>query len=399
MSKNVTKSVKKIKPVGIGQGISKLKNKVFTKKLKSPAPKPQLFHLPDTRTKVFFGIAFFILAALLVYVLQPYLSAIIIALIISALTHPVYKKLRSKLKWSPRLVTLLVITGIVVLSLIMILFLIKNIVSQAISVSNSITAYTDSGQVNKLASNIQNYLSNLNITINSETISQYIVQFLGQISSQLAALSIQIISKIFEIFIWITIFIAALIVMIPRMAYLSTLTLEISPLGKNITADYIEKTRLLLRGAVVGSFVISLTAATIMGLTFYLLGIDNALLFATLAFFLGFIPFLGTPIFTFGAAIIFALVGEYPQAAALVLLQVLVLNQLELVFRPITVPKKVRIHPSLMIISVFSGLATFGLLGLVFGPVILVLFITTVEIYRQNYGDKTTQAVRAKTTT
>jgi predicted PurR-regulated permease PerM len=49
-----------------------------------------------------------------------------------------------------------------------------------------------------------------------------------------------------------------------------------------------------------------------------------------------------------------------------------------------------------MIIAVFSGLATFGLLGLVFGPVILVLFISTVEIYRQNYGADKTKISTAK---
>ena len=376
--------------------LASLKNKVFGKKSKPNEPKKLFYELPDTRTKVFFGIVFLVLAGLLVYVLMPYLSALVLALLLAALTHPLYKKLRAKLKWSPRYVTLLVIAGLTVFGTALLLFLIKNIVVEAASLSNTISAYLDSGQINTLSDKIQKALNDINISVDSQSITQYIAQILGQISTQLAGFAIRIVSGIFELFIWITVFISALIVLIPRMADARKLALEISPLGKAITADYIEKTRLLLRGAVLGSFVISFTAATIMGLTFYAMGIPNALLFATLAFFLGFIPFLGTPIFTFGAAIIFFLLGDYPQAAALVLLQLLVLNQLELVFRPLTVPKKVRIHPGLMIIAVFSGLATFGLLGLVFGPVILVLFISTVEIYRQNYGAERTKISTAK---
>jgi predicted PurR-regulated permease PerM len=127
-----------------------------------------------------------------------------------------------------------------------------------------------------------------------------------------------------------------------------------------------------------------------MGITFWLLGVPNAMLFTVLAFFLGFIPYLGTTIFTFGAAIIFVILGYYDKAVIVLLLQLLILNQLDLVFRPISMPKKVRIHPALMIIAVLAGIASFGMIGIIFGPTILVLFISSVEIYQQNYGAKST---------
>lgn len=79
--------------------------------------------------------------------------------------------------------------------------------------------------------------------------------------------------------------------------------------------------------------------------------------------------------------------GDYTSAIIILLLQLLILNQLDLVFRPISMPKKVRIHPALMIIAVLAGIASFGMIGIIFGPTILVLFISSIQIYQQNYGN------------
>ncbi len=367
--------------------------------IKSPDTQKEVqYLLGDIRAKVFFGIAFFILAILLAITFMPYAGALILALLLAALLHPTYSRLQRKLKWSPRMITALIIAIFIILSSIIIFFIVRNLLTEAITLSNSINSYISTGEVNQLTTRLQDILKSLNINISSQDVSKYLVQFLQQFSSQLIGFVTVMVKNLFTFFVAISLFFAALIFLIPRMGTVKKIALEVSPLGRAITADYIEKTQLLLRGAVLGSFVISLTASTIMGITFYLLGIPNAILFATIAFFLGFIPYLGTAIFTFGAAIIFAVLGQYNQAIILILVQLLILNQLDLVFRPITVPKKVRIHPALMIIAVLSGLAAFGMLGLIFGPVILVLFISTVEIYRQNYGIKATPVESQKVT-
>jgi len=367
--------------------------KVIPKKspIKSPDTTKEVeYLLGDVRAKVFFGVAFFVLAILLAITFMPYAGALILALLLAAILHPTYSRLQRKLQWSPRMITSLIIVIFIALASLVVFFIIKNLLAEAIALSNSINTFIASGEVNQLTTRLQEILNSLNINISSQDVSKYIVQFLQQFSSQLVGSVTALIQNLFSFFVAVSLFFAALIFLIPRMGTIKKIALEVSPLGRAITASYIEKTQLLLRGTVLGSFAISLSASTIMGVTFYLLGIPNAILFATIAFFLGFIPYLGTAIFTFGAAIIFGVLGQYNQAVILILVQLLLLNQLDLVFRPITVPKKVRIHPALMIIAVLSGLAAFGMLGLIFGPVILVLFISTVEIYRQNYGVEAT---------
>lgn len=352
----------------------------------SPSAEKEVgYILEDMRAKIFFGVVFFALGVLLFITLRPYLSAVVLAILVAALIHPIFVRLQRKLKWSPRVITGLIITILVIITIALVFFIGRTIVQEAISLSSSINDYINSGQVVELQAKLQEALKLSGVE--SQDVGKFTTTVLQQVSGQLASFATSFIQNSFAFFVSVTIFLAGLVLLIPRMSNIKKMAVDISPLGPSITRDYIDKTRLLLRGAVVGSFFISLTASILMGITFWLLGVENAMLFTVLAFFLGFIPYLGTTIFTFGAAIIFTIMGDYTSAAIILLLQLLVLNQLDLVFRPISMPKKVRIHPALMIIAVLAGIASFGMIGIIFGPTILVLFISSVQIYQQNYGN------------
>lgn len=364
-------------------------NRIMPKRNKGIVPpeaeKEVGYILEDMRSKVFFGIVFFILGVLLFITLRPYLSAVVLAILVAALIHPIYVRMQRKLKWSPRIITGIIVAVLLLIVIGLVFFIGRTLVQEAISLSSSINEYINSGQVVELQNKIQESLK-LN-GVEGQDIGRFTTSILQQASGQLANFAAGFIQNSFAFFVSVTIFLAGLVLLIPRMSSIKKMAVDISPLGPTITRDYIDKTRLLLRGAVVGSFFISLTASTLMGITFWLLGVENAMLFTVLAFFLGFIPYLGTTIFTFGAAIIFALMGDYTSAIIILLLQLLILNQLDLVFRPISMPKKVRIHPALMIIAVLAGIASFGMIGIIFGPTILVLFISSIQIYQQNYGN------------
>lgn len=69
------------------------------------------------------------------------------------------------------------------------------------------------------------------------------------------------------------------------------------------------------------------------------------------------------------------------------------------VLRPKLIPKKARIEPVLLVLATFAGLFHFGLIGVVYGPVITVVLLTTLEFYsayrRTANTDKAAKAVTA----
>jgi predicted PurR-regulated permease PerM len=53
--------------------------------------------------------------------------------------------------------------------------------------------------------------------------------------------------------------------------------------------------------------------------------------------------------------------------------------------RPFLVPRDARLNPALMLLSVFAGIAMFGAWGIVIGPVLMILIVTTVDVYLAVY--------------
>jgi predicted PurR-regulated permease PerM len=51
--------------------------------------------------------------------------------------------------------------------------------------------------------------------------------------------------------------------------------------------------------------------------------------------------------------------------------------------RPHLVPKDARLNSALTILSVFAGVTMFGFLGVIIGPVIMIMITTTIHMYLQ----------------
>jgi predicted PurR-regulated permease PerM len=49
------------------------------------------------------------------------------------------------------------------------------------------------------------------------------------------------------------------------------------------------------------------------------------------------------------------------------------------------------VHPLVTMIGVLVGIPLFGFIGLVFGPLLVSLFLVIVRIYKREYGKEGTQ--------
>ena len=53
--------------------------------------------------------------------------------------------------------------------------------------------------------------------------------------------------------------------------------------------------------------------------------------------------------------------------------------------RPILVPREARLDSALMLLSVFAGITMFGAFGIVIGPVLMIVIVTTISVYLAVY--------------
>ena len=61
-------------------------------------------------------------------------------------------------------------------------------------------------------------------------------------------------------------------------------------------------------------------------------------------------------------------------------------NWIDIILRPRLLSDEAHISFALFLLSIFGGLIWAGVMGLVYGPVIMLLLVTTVQIYVEQYA-------------
>jgi predicted PurR-regulated permease PerM len=181
------------------------------------------------------------------------------------------------------------------------------------------------------------------------------------------------------------IFLYVFVAMLVHRQKLLTLIGQLNPLGDEVTDLYLRKMGSMVRGTVNGQFVIALCQGVAGAASIYVAGFHHGFfIFAILLTALSIIP-LGGGIVTipFGIGMIFY--GNIAGGAFVVLWHLLVVTNIDNFLRPILVPRDARLNPALMLLSVFAGIAMFGPWGIVIGPVLIILIVTTIDVYLAVY--------------
>ena len=160
---------------------------------------------------------------------------------------------------------------------------------------------------------------------------------------------------------------------------------DLNPLGQQASDIYLAKVGAMVGATVRGQFIIAVCQGLAAALSIYIGGIhDGFFMFAIFLSALSFIP-LGAGIVTIPLGIGMALFGNVVGGVFVVLFHLLVVTNIDNILRPFLVPKKAHLHPALMLLAVFAGLRMFGFWGIVLGPVIMIVIVTTISMYRAVY--------------
>jgi len=99
------------------------------------------------------------------------------------------------------------------------------------------------------------------------------------------------------------------------------------------------------------------------------------------------LPVVGISFLVIFMAVVF-LLNDNPTSAAIVLIGFYgVVNWIDVILRPRLVSKEAYMHFSLVLLGILGGLAFGGLLGMFYGPVIILLLVTTIDIYREQFAE------------
>jgi predicted PurR-regulated permease PerM len=181
------------------------------------------------------------------------------------------------------------------------------------------------------------------------------------------------------------IFLYVFVALLTHRQQVVALLRRLNPLGTEVTDLYLRKMGSMVRGTVGGHFVIALCQGIAGAASIYIAGFRHGFfIFAILLTALSIIP-LGGGIVTIPFGIGMILYGNIFGGVFVVLWHLIVVTNLDNFLRPILVPRDARLNPALMLLSVFAGIAMFGPWGIVIGPVLMIVVVTTIDVYLAVY--------------
>jgi predicted PurR-regulated permease PerM len=157
--------------------------------------------------------------------------------------------------------------------------------------------------------------------------------------------------------------------------------LALSPLDDSNNNFIINRIRLAVFSVVKGNLLIGLIQGTLTGIGFALFGVPNPVLWGGVASIAALIPSIGTAIVITPAIIFLFVSGNNVGAGGLLVWGIIVVGLVDNFLGPKLVGSSMRLHPLVTFLAVLGGLAFFGPLGILLGPLVLSIFLVLVEIY------------------
>jgi len=226
------------------------------------------------------------------------------------------------------------------------------------------------------------------VNISTESVARSLQNNLSTIANTiLSALQASIGSiprLITQFIIYIYVFVAILLHKDTLVAMLK----KLNPMGSDITELYLKRAGLMTGAMVRGQFIIAILQGLVGALFLHLCGVQYFAFFWLLLTALSIIP-LGGGIIIIPFGIINLLIGNYWQGLVLLLSHFLITTNIDNVLRPKMVHKEAKLNSALTILSVFAGIGIFGFIGIIIGPVVMIILVTTIQVYLEDEKKKT----------
>src|SRR5262249_53254236 len=123
----------------------------------------------------------------------------------------------------------------------------------------------------------------------------------------------------------------------------------------------------------------------LIGVGFAFVGLPSPVVFGVLAVLAAFIPVVGTSVILVPAVLYLAIVGRWGAPVFLVIWIVLI-NLAHVLLCPMLAARHGSVSTLAVFVGALGGVAAFGLIGIVIGPVILSLVVALVQLAEQRIG-------------
>ncbi|MDP3996067.1 MAG: AI-2E family transporter [bacterium] len=320
-----------------------------------------------------------VLVAMLIiayFIFKPYFSAMFLALILAVVFRSMHDRIffaMGRHRATSAVLTLGVVVAIILLPIAGVSFLIFQ-EAESVLQGNQF----DFGAVRNVSFYVENAINQF-VPFEAEVdFEKMLRQGAAIVVENLGNIFTQIFHVIFLLFIMLL----SLFYFFRDGDYFKEKFIWLSPFSDEYDRNIIGRFETAVNSVVRGVIFIAIIQGIVSGIGFWIFGVPNPVLWGTAAGFSALIPFVGTTLVTLPAIIYLLLTKGVLMTIGLVLWSAIAVGLIDNIFGPILMKRSgLEIHPLLILISVLGGIAFFGPVGILAGPIALALLIALFDLF------------------
>lgn len=337
----------------------------------------------------FFLTLFLISTVLLGWLLWPFFSTLFLSAVVTGVFNPFYRLLLGKVR--PQIASLITCVVIFFVLFIPIVLFVGILSKEAYNfylmgrdavLSDVIKHFFENNQLldraNELLSRFNLELSGIEVNRAISQIGRTVGLFLYQQASAIA-------SNVVNFVIYFFFMLLIVYYLLMDGSRLIVFLTKLSPLPREQDEKLIAKFKDIASAILLGNGLGGLIQGSLGGFVFYLFGINSPFLWGVIMSLLAFLPIIGIGLVFIPAAVYLFFSQRIGAGIFFIVFYVLLSGGIEYLFKPKLVGQRLKLHTLLVFLSIVGGLKVFGLLGIIYGPVIVTAFLTLTDIYHANY--------------
>jgi predicted PurR-regulated permease PerM len=340
-----------------------------------------------------FGAILVLLFLLVCRLFAPFFTVLLWSILLYVLLNPLHKKItkrtdrtKTKGKIFINLMAALFALATVVLILIPLSFVVFQFFKQIVElikfaqeefVKNRATIR----EVFDLVSQFIDDITGGQITISADDIQHRIMGFLTSSLQGVLQFSSGIARNVGSFFLGLAFMLFCLFFFYIDGPYLSHLALHAIPIRKEYMVALVGKFLDITRNLFLGYIMVALIQAFMGGIIYSIFQIKGALVFAALTFICVFIPMIGGGLVWLPLGIIQIFRGEMVKGVIFLIVSSIFISTLDNFLRPMFLQDRIKLHPLIIFFAILGGIASFGFNGLILGPMIVILFLTVLDLF------------------
>jgi len=341
---------------------------------------------------LWYFLALFVVSIILLgWLVRPFISIGVMAAVVTGLFMPVYRFISDKTKFRDTFASLITCVLIFFTLFVPIVLFVTILSSDAYELYKMAKDAVLSNKVRNLLvdstliERANLVLSKFNYEITGEQIYTGVSELGKIVGLFLYKQTTAIASNLFNFLVNFFFMLLIIFYLLVDGHRLVSFVVDLSPLPRDQDEKLIQKFKDMAGAILMGNGLCGLIQGLAGGIVFWIFGLNSPFLWGVIMGLLAFLPIIGIGIVFVPAAGILFIKGRIAAGLFFIIFYMVLSGGVEYLLKPKLVGNRVRMHTLIVFISIIGGLKLYGILGIIYGPLIVTAFLTLTDIYRASY--------------